>query len=89
MKDVYQKYVVKQKNINCCERDEILQSWIQRSSVFMFIYADFPYMQMYLCVDTGKGRVYIRTENFKCTQIYLEVIYLRMEAKVQKSHHIS
>lgn len=89
MKDVYQKYVVKQKNINCCERDEILQSWIQRSSVFMFIYADFPYMQMYLCVGTGKGRVYIRAENFKCTHICLEIICLRMEAKVQKSHYIS
>lgn len=53
----------------------------------MWVYANFPYMQMYICVDIGKERVYVRAraENFKCSQICLEIICLHMQTKVQKS----
>lgn len=92
VQDMHRRWVPKlcqdrQKNISWCEMDKILQRKLHRSSVFVWVYAHFPYIQMYICVDIGKGRVSVRAraENFRCSQICLEIICLCMQTKVQKS----
>lgn len=58
-----------------------------RVDQYSYIFVQISYLQMYLFVDSGKGRVYIRAENFKCTQICLEIICVHMKAKVLLSHY--